>query len=373
MKKKIIFVWGKYAPYHLDRIEAVQKLLGNRFAVSGIQKTGGNKAYAWDKVTEGRGFSLITLFPNHDTPPCFRILFALLRNLLHQKTRYVFLCEYQLPHIFFTALICHLFGKKVFVMANSKFDDKPRKLGLELCKPFLFLPYNGALVSGRRAAEYLRFLGFRKRPVEEGYNTLSIKRVRRNAAIAPAPDGTAFTDRHFTMVSRFVPKKNIPMLVTAYARYRELAGEHARELHLCGSGPEETTIRARMAELGVEGVVFHGFQQEEAVAKLLGTSLCLLLPSFDEQWGLVVNEAIAMGLPVLCGETVGARDSLVQNAINGYSIETDNPEGLARLMLHLSSNEAEWRRMAKASLTLSNNADCACFAKGVKYLLKIYS
>ncbi len=371
MSATIAFLWHKLAPYHLDRLRATRDMFGETRRVIAIQRNSSSQTYAWDKAGDDGPFTVETLFDQPRDPGSWRILAAQCRILLNRDIRHVFTCEYQCAYTFFTALLCRLMGKKVFVMTDSKLDDKPRFLLREIGKAFLYLPYSGGFASGRRTAEYLRFLGFRKRPVVEGYNTLSVARVRRNAGIAPAPDGTAFNARHFTMIGRFVPKKNIPMLVEAYARYRELAGEHARELHICGSGPEEDTIRARMAELGVEGIVFHGFQQEEAVAKLLGTSLCLLLPSFDEQWGLVVNEAIAMGLPVLCGETVGARDSLVQNAINGYSIETDNPEGLARLMLHLSSNEAEWRRLAEGSLALAPMADTVRFAEGVSRLIEI--
>jgi len=368
--KKIVFIWAKFAPYHIDRIEAVKNLLGHEFEVAGIQKVKSADTYAWAEVESHPGFSITTLFPDDRNMPFWKTLFLLCRETLRPGVHHVFTCEYQSAYTFFMACILRLFGRRVFVMTDSKFDDKPRFLWREIGKVFLYLPYNGAFASGRRTAEYLHFLGFRKRPAIEGYNTLSLERVRRNAAIAPAPEGPPFHQRHFLTIARFIPKKNLPMLIRAYALYRQMAGDAARDLHLCGSGPEENSLRSLVAELGLHGVIFDGFLQEGGVAKLLGNSLALLLPSFDEQWGLVINEALAMGLPVICGDTVGARDALVKNAINGQAIETDNPEGLARFMFQMGEDEQEWRRMALASCKLAPLGDVSRFAAGINELIR---
>jgi L-malate glycosyltransferase len=371
MKKKIVFIWDKYAPYHLDRIESVQNLLGTTHDILAIQRTSHNETYAWDEVKEGRNFPLMTLHPKTNKAPPLKTLITQCRILLKQDVNYIFTCQYERPSTFFTAIICRLFGKQVFVMNDSKLDDKQRFLYREIGKSFLYLPYNGALTAGQRSAEYLYFLGFGNRPISLGYNTISIDRVRRNSEIEPAPNGIPFSKRHFTVVSRFVPKKNLLMLIDAYAQYRLMAGEDSRELHLCGSGPDEAKIRARIGELKLNGIIFHGFQQEKEVAKLLSSSLSLLIPSFEEQWGLVINEALAMGLPIICGDSVGARDALVKSAINGFAIEPDNPEGMARFMLNLSESEIEWKRMSQASIDMCMMADVARFALGVQELIKV--
>jgi len=367
--KKIAFVWAKYAPYHLDRIEAVRNLLGDQYDTIAIQKTGRSQIYDWHEVRVDRKFPLITLFPETERVPFWKMLFLLCRELLRPGVHYVFICNYEFAYTFFAAIICRLFRRRIFVMNDSKFDDKPRLLRRELFKSLMYLPYHGALASGRRTAEYLRFLGFGKRPMALGYDSLSIERVRRNAASPPAPDGVPFTERHFTVVARFVPKKNLLMLMDAYASYRQMAGDNARELHLCGSGPEEEKIHARIAELGISGVVFHGFLQEEGVAEVLATSLALVLPSYEEQWGLVVNEALALGLPILCSDNIGARDLLVRSGVNGQIVEPDNPQGLAQFMFELSQNEVCWQRMSKASLELAPLGDTLHFAQGVEILI----
>ncbi len=93
------------------------------------------------------------------------------------------------------------------------------------------------------------------------------------------------------------------------------------------------------------------------------------MPSKEEQWGLVVNEALALGLPILCSDNVGARDSLVRTAVNGYIFEPDNIQGLAALMLRLASDESEWSRFAGASQDLAKLGDAARFAEAAVSLI----
>jgi glycosyltransferase involved in cell wall biosynthesis len=72
-----------------------------------------------------------------------------------------------------------------------------------------------------------------------------------------------------------------------------------------------------------------------------------------------------MGVPILCSDKVGARDSLVRTGVNGYVFEPDNADGLAYLMHRLSTDEDEWRRFAEASCRIAAKGDVNRFAEGV--------
>jgi glycosyltransferase involved in cell wall biosynthesis len=254
-------------------------------------------------------------------------------------------------------------------MIDSKFDDKPRFLWRELVKKVFFLPYNGALASGDRARDYLRFLGFDPAVIHLGYDTVSMDRIRRLAGSPPAPGGVGFDDRHFTIIARLVPKKNIATALAAYAEYRRLTVSKPHELHICGSGELEDELRAVVKRLGVEGVVFRGFVQSPEVAHALASTLALILPSVEDQWGLVINEALAMGVPILCSLNVGARDLLVRVGVNGFLFEPDNPAGLAYFMCRLTDDENEWRRLAEGSIQLAPLADTRNFSASVARLV----
>lgn len=372
MKPAIVFIWENFGPYHVDRLEAAAAALEPTHRVIGIEIAGSSSVYAWDRTESVAGVERITLFPGRlfATVPAWRQLSAMLRACLKARAPHIFLCHVTRPDTFILAVILRLLGRRVYVMTESKFDDKPRRLGLELFKKVIYLPYRAALAGGARHRDYLRFLGFGPASVALGYDTVSMDRVRRLAGAPPAPGGIAHAQRHFTIVARLVSKKNLAMALEAYAQYCQAAGPSARELHFCGSGDLDVALREQARELGLTKAVFRGFIQAPEVAQVLASTLALILPSTEEQWGLVINEANAMGVPVLCSLNVGARDLLVRTGVNGFIFEPDNPAGLAYFMQRLAADEPEWRRLAEGSLRLAPLADTSNFGAAVAHLIQ---
>jgi glycosyltransferase involved in cell wall biosynthesis len=364
------FVWDRFGPYHVDRCEATARLVGDRYEVVGVEIASYDDIYRWSKSRGSELFRKVTLFPNmrRNEVAQWRCLRALIRFCLRERVRYLFLCNYEDPVIFAAAIVLRLLGRPVIVMQDSKFDDKQRRIVWELLKWALYLPYNGALAGSPRTASYLEFLGLPREHILLGYDTVSLARIRGLAGAPPAPHGMPHAARHFTIIARFVPKKNLGMALDAYARYAAAAGGTARELHLCGSGEMEAELRARAASLGTR-VRFLGFLQEEGIARTLASSLALLLPSVEEQFGLVVNEAVAMGVPVLLSENCGARDVLVRSGVNGFIVEPDNPDGLAHYMTLLDRDAEEWRRLSRNCAEFAPLADAARFAEAVERVL----
>ena len=151
------------------------------------------------------------------------------------------------------------------------------------------------------------------------------------------------------------------MALEAYAIYCGMV-ETPRDLHLCGSGPMEPELRRIVAAHGLETrVKFRGFVQTEEVCRTLANTLSLLLPSTEEQFGNVVIEAQAMGLPVILSDQCGARDQLVRAGVNGFIIEPDNPNGMAFFMKMLSQDEALWRDMSLKTAKYAKLGDVVHF------------
>lgn len=363
----VAFVWENFGGYHVDRVEAVARHFGAEFRVLGIEIAHSTPTYSWGRPDRSPSFEWTTLFPNRTRAQISRLnrFVALRRALVRSKCRKIFLCHYERPEIFLVALYLRLIGRRVFAMQDSKFDDKQRYLFGLLVKVLFFLPYNGVLVSGERTKSYMRLLGFSKNRIFLGYDTVSIESVRRLAGVPPAPKGLSHEKRHFTIIARLLPVKNISIVLEAYDLYARRVGTYARDLHICGSGELETLLRKEVTDRGLAKVQFHGFVPENEIARMLGTSLALILPSISETWGLVVNEALAMGVPILCSDNVGARDSLVRTGVNGYVFEPDNADGLAYLMARLTLDHGEWKRFATNSLKFAEQADVTRFAEGV--------
>ena len=213
---------------------------------------------------------------------------------------------------------------------------------------------------------YFRFLGFARRPVLPGYDGVAMARVLAQGGGIAAPDGAPHAQRHFIFVGRFVEKKNLLDLIAGYAAYCQTGGTH--RLVLVGAGPQEAAMREGIAALGIaDRVDLPGFLGSEAVSRLLADGLALTLVSSVEQWGLVVNEALAFHLPVIVSGAVGARDALVRNGVNGYMVENGSIVGIARAMA-VMADEAEWRRLVAGSRDLAWLGDSERFADAIEHL-----
>jgi glycosyltransferase involved in cell wall biosynthesis len=128
---------------------------------------------------------------------------------------------------------------------------------------------------------------------------------------------------------RHIPEKQAPALVPAIAKLRgRLPGIRAVIL---GDGPERPEVLRLVAELGVGDIVeVPGFVETERVDSLMGSALCMVLPSRREGYGLVVIEAAARGTPsVVVRSSDNAAVELIDEGVNGVIATSASPEDLA--------------------------------------------
>ena len=158
--KAIIFVWNSIGSIHADRCEAVSQYYAGERTVIGIELASNDDIYQRNPLPRTR-FRKLTLFGDAkiNAIPLARRVFKTLQTCLRQGAADVFLCYYEHAATWIVSTVLRLCGRRVYVMNNSKFDDKDRHLIREAIKSISFMPYCGALVSGARAKSYLAFLG----------------------------------------------------------------------------------------------------------------------------------------------------------------------------------------------------------------------
>lgn len=365
-RRPIVFLWENFGPLHVDRCEAVANAMPDRRIV-GLEIQSKSSEYDWISET-GHSFEKITLSDSSTVGTWAPG--KIVSRLAKLRPEAIFFCHYQRTEIFIAASIARAMGFRVFTMNDSKFDDYSRSLRRELAKSLFFLPYHGALVASQRSADYLRFLGVPNDRIAFGYDAISTSRIRQLANAAPAPHGTPFEQRHFTIIARLLPKKNIALALRAFAL---LPRDHqVRRMVICGSGPLEAELKALAQDLAISDLVdFRGFVQTAEICRTLTKTLTLILPSIEEQFGQVIPEALTMGVPVLVSENCGARDHLVQTGVNGFVFEPTNVQGLAYFMRLLSSDQVIWAAMAAAAHRLSDKGDVSGFVEGVRQLMEL--
>jgi glycosyltransferase involved in cell wall biosynthesis len=368
---RLVFVWDNFGPLHADRCDAVAAKFAGCREVIGLELAAKSTVYAWVPES-GVTFTKITLFKGRaieEVPFGERLLKTLRGCFSMGRDTKFFMCHYEHPVTLIVSSILRLFGRSVYAMGCSKFDDYPRSLRRENIKRIFYLPYCGGIASGVRSRDYMRFLGLNENSIKTEYNTVSLSRIQALSGAPPAPEGVPFSNRHFTVVARFVPKKNLSMALKAFTSYAAQV-QNPRHIHLCGSGPLEAELRQQARDNGVEHLIhFRGFLQTADICRAYATSLVLLLPSIEEQFGNVVLEAQAMGLPVILSENCGARDRLVRTGVNGFVIEPDNQAGMAFFMKLLSEEEDLWTEMCLAAREFGRRGDAERFAEAAEALV----
>jgi glycosyltransferase involved in cell wall biosynthesis len=160
------------------------------------------------------------------------------------------------------------------------------------------------------------------------------ERIRREWGLSPE-------DVCFLFAGRLVAKKRVSDLISASAIARR--SRPAVRVLVVGDGEESKSAR-RLAETLGTPVAFAGFLNQTEISRAYVAADCLVLPSdYGETWGLVVNEAMIHGLPVIVSDRVGCGPDLVEDGVTGRVFPFGDVSALARTMVEIAE-DAEARR-----------------------------
>ena len=131
-------------------------------------------------------------------------------------------------------------------------------------------------------------------------------------------------DRMVLAVGQFIPRKGFDVAIKAF----ELLPDHI-SLVLVGGGPEEQAYREIIQDQQLKNVVIVNFQKKKELIKYYRTADVFLMPTREDIWGLVVNEAMACGLPIISTTAALSALELVENGINGYLVPVDDSKAIS--------------------------------------------
>jgi glycosyltransferase involved in cell wall biosynthesis len=232
---------------------------------------------------------------------------------------------------------------RIFGMDNQWLGTPKQWLGVATARWVLRPTYDGAFLCDERQAAFAARLGF---PAERLVWGLYAGDQPLFAQVA-ARRGAELPPRQFLFVGRLVPEKGIDVLVDAYRRYRAEVDE-PWSLGIAGTGPEQHRLDS------VDGIKRYGFVQPADLPAVFEEAGCLVLPSRFEPWAVVIHEAAAAGLPIVCSRACGASVRLVLDGYNGAVVSTGDAEALARALLRIHRLTDDQRRaMGAASSSLS--------------------
>jgi glycosyltransferase involved in cell wall biosynthesis len=155
----------------------------------------------------------------------------------------------------------------------------------------------------------------------------------------------------FLFAGKLQKKKRPQDLLDALALLAHQSGPPPRPVHLLvvGSGNLEAACRQRVATEGLP-VSFAGFLNQSQIAAAYAASDCLVLASdHGETWGLVVNEAMACGLPAVVSDQVGCAEDLVEQGVTGLRYPCGDTDALAACLAAMARDPAAAARMGQAA------------------------
>jgi glycosyltransferase involved in cell wall biosynthesis len=344
-------MYAVLGPYAVARLNA----LSDRYDVIAVEGSRASTIYAWDEVVGLDRFERVTLFMDG-------AIEAQSRNAVLRRVYAVL--DYHKPDVavvpgwslsWALAMLAWACERKVpaVVMSESSADDANRVRWREKIKSRIVRNFVAAHVGGCRHVDYLVSLGMPSERIFLGYDAVDneyfghgAEVARRNASFWRSRLG--LPKNYFLASARFIEKKNLIRLISAYDSYRRRSGKATWHLVLLGDGELRSRIERQISELCLnERVILPGFKQYAELPVYLGLAGAFVHASTAEQWGLVVNEAMACSLPVLVSERCGCTPELVHRGRNGFVFDPLNVEELSARLTEIASVHCDRRAMGQ--------------------------
>lgn len=340
---QICVLWIDWYAYHVARFKALcdSKLL--RGQVQGVEMVGGVGVHTGLKFREPLPASLpvTSLFAegNWTELSKWSISRAIWRTLNKTNPSTIFVPGYYNLPALTAAAWGRLHGKKTVLMTESTEADHPRQAFREKFKSMLVRGlFTWAIAGGTPHARYLKKLGFPEARTGRFYDVVDNRFFREQAA-QDRQRHTAQDFRlpanYFLFVGRLAEEKNVLGLLNSYIAYRQRGGTWS--LVLVGDGPLKATLQAAaQGSTFADDILFEGLRNTQELSPYYAFAGCFVLPSSREPWGLVVNEAMASGLPVIVSRQCGCAEDLVADGKNGFIFDAADGTQLTTSMEQMS-------------------------------------
>lgn len=272
---------------------------------------------------------------------------------------------WQHPTIWMAMLIAGMRGTRRIVWSESTLRDDRRSTPLkERIKRWVVGMADGFIVPGSAHREYLLSLGAPDDRIWLAPNAVDNQHFARvgpdsssiwsQIGLTGSPPGSIVL-----YVGRLRDEKGIPELLDAAERL----GDRATVV-IVGDGPDRARYERECERRGLRNVVFAGFHDQEVLPSLYQVADIFVLPTHSDPWGLVLNEAMAAGLPVVCADAAGAVPDLVRDGENGITVPSGDVGRLTAALTHLIENPDVRTGMGERSLEIVAEFSPAAMAAG---------
>lgn len=290
------------------------------------------------------------IFPFKNIPE-YNINLSIFKELHKEKYDVIISCGW----VDFASQIAP-FLKKIFnykfILWSGSTKDEPslqRKITLPLVK-LIVKKSDYFIAYGNKAKKYLLLLGAPKKKIVCSFNSIDVTHFKKYSRLLSKQQaiklrkkyGLAKDHKLLLYVGQFIDRKNIEVLIKATS----LIKDKNITLILLGYGSKKSDY-LKLAKKSKVNLKIINHLELDKVPSIYAIADLFILPSKEEAWGLVVNEAMACGLPVLVSDKVGCVDDLVIEGKNGFSFRYNNPKELAKKIDMILKNKKLRTAMGK--------------------------
>lgn len=258
-----------------------------------------------------------------------------------------------------------LIKRTPYIIWNGSIAKKGRKDSfIRTLQRRLLTNFATAFVTyGTKAKSYLKSIGADDEKVFIATNTVDTsffeKETEKHRAILVNDD-----IHHFLYLGYLVPRKNVGLLIDMANDLQKQRNNFC--IDVIGDGESREQLELKVKNLGLSQFVkFHGFKQKHELPPYFAQTKALLFQTDFDIWGLVLNEAMAAGVPCLSSVNAGASSDLIKNGYNGFLVDYENKSDIIEKITFIIENPKEAIEMGKrASEFVNTNVNLNICAKG---------
>jgi len=329
-------VWAKYKGAIFSRIHANSERCGVDTSFVQISESNKQRAMLSGVDLSYHQYPFELLFRGYsDGIPQYKIAVALVANVLRHRNELVVIPGYHRVEYWAMLAICMLLRRRRAVFVDSTAYESKKTRFKEAAKAFFFRRCDGFFCYGIRSKEYVASYGVDERKIFSRCQAAALPHGYDGAAIRAhyaANRSDPKTPARFLYFGRLSVEKGLYDLLEAFCLLQ--ARMPGATLRIVGSGRLESEIRERAQQLRLGAAVqFLGSMDLEAIGQILMDSTAMILPSHSEPWGLVVNESLSYGCPVVVSDVCGCVPELVREGETGYSFPAGDVSALCAAMI----------------------------------------
>ena len=243
-------------------------------------------------------------------------------------------------------LYCKLHRKKYFLWNGTTLLSAGSTTGVRgLLKRIIVKGADRYIAYGTKAKEYLEYLGAKAENIYISTNTVDMEYFQSKVVEYRNTDSFMKERKKYPKylllyVGQLIRRKGIIQVLKAL----DSLGDPDIGFIIVGSGPEEKNLKTFCKKNKLQNIFFEGFKQQNELSKYYALADVFILPSFEEVWGLVVNEALAIGLYVLSSKYAGASYDLIKEGWSGDVFDPHNIEEIVKLIIQAKGKIKDIRK-----------------------------